>query len=636
MPGLQVYVSFRDGLQRLAAVAVSAARERMGSDMKVTIYSAYHKQAPLFSSNLVLPIQVGRSLTDAPLSCMAGDDTGDTISARNGTFCELTALYWVWKNDLESDMLGLMHYRRLPDLGGQHPSQSAEVFPDKLHIPDWLEEAENWAKSEATDWDVIVPRPHVMVPTVEQNYRKGHKVQDLDTARSVIVTDHPEYLASFDSVASDHRVLLGNIMLMTRPLFDRYCSWLFDILFKVEAMDLPRQNYSGYQSRYLGFLAERLLTVFVHHIRSVEPGLRVKEVGILNLSKTLVTPYLGRDTDVGNETVNIAFSADHAYLPHAAAMVRSLLDHADPKRPLNFYFLYSDLEEEELDLLRDVVESRAASVFHPLNTQGAFAQSYRSASRAPSNATYNRFLLFDLLPGLKRLLYLDADVILRSDVCRLYDSDIADAQIAAVTDWIMTRTLTGPIQTADPKVPDLSAYQRQVLGMSDEQISRYFNAGVLLFNFEAMNTPQDIGQDLLAEVHSGSYLFRDQDILNKYFKDKLFLLDPRWNVFNSSKAAYGRVPLWLAKQAMKAKEDPWLIHYADRNYKPWSSRGVLMAEYYWQALARTPFAGLSAERKQGRVSEQSRQKAMRLARKAVERFPILKRPALRIYNLIRR
>lgn len=64
------------------------------------------KDAPYF------PLQVGKELhTELDLG-FACDNTGDNISAKNPSYCELTALYWGWKNIHDVEYLGLNHYRR--------------------------------------------------------------------------------------------------------------------------------------------------------------------------------------------------------------------------------------------------------------------------------------------------------------------------------------------------------------------------------------------------------------------------------------------------------------------------------------------------------------------------------------------
>lgn len=606
--------------------------------MKTTIYTAYHKRAPLIKSKSISPIHVGRVNSNQPLVGMGGDDEGITISERNSAWCELTALYWAWKNDSDSDYIGLMHYRRVLDLTGRMPGGPAEQSPALFHIGEWCDDVESWLDSELDHWDIIVPRTHLMGQSVETNYCSNYPSQDWELLRQIIYDHYPTYAKTFDAVSDNNRLRLGNIAIMARPIFERYCAWLFDILFRVESSPHDRKNYNISQVRFLGFLAERLLTIFISEEESENSELRIKETSILNLTNSLVTPYIGQEEAPSPQTVNIAFSADRNYLPHSAAMLRSLLDHADLNRPINIFFLYSSISNDAIQLLRCMISEYPSVILHAINTHGLFDNSYRSTSRAPSNATYNRFLLFSLLPGLDRVLYLDADVILTQDVCKLYDTEMGDAYLGAVPDWIMSRTLTGPTKTIDPNVPDLRKYHYETLGLSDAQISRYFNAGVLLFNFAAIHNLESIGKEMVRKSEEKKYLFRDQDILNVQFAENLFLLDPRWNVFNSLEGAYDRVPQSGWSRAMAARRDPWLVHFADKDYKPWLAKSVPYADLYWQALVRTPFFGevVCKLRQTGPARLAWRDRGVRAGRKLAERFPFLKVPLLRIYSRLRR
>ena len=73
------------------------------------ILVACHKKTKTPFESVYLPIQVGAAGND-PIG-FARDDNGDNISDKNPMYCELTGLYWAWKN-LSCDYLGLVHYRR--------------------------------------------------------------------------------------------------------------------------------------------------------------------------------------------------------------------------------------------------------------------------------------------------------------------------------------------------------------------------------------------------------------------------------------------------------------------------------------------------------------------------------------------
>jgi lipopolysaccharide biosynthesis glycosyltransferase len=591
--------------------------------------------APLISSASVQPIHVGRARSAAPVADMIGDDTGDHVSDKNAQYCELTALYWAWRNDDTSSHIGLMHYRRVLDMGNAHP-QRVETRENRFDSRDYLAGLEGWLNTNA-DIDLVVPRAHTMGRSMASNYLTGHHPQDWDLTRRIIAEHHPDDLATFDAVAAQYEVRLGNMFLMRRDLFEAYCTWLFDILARLEAWDVDRTQYSVQQSRYLGYVAERLLTVWVARMAATRPDLKVHEVGILNLSEALVIPWINGAQFNRADDVNVAFAADRAYLPHTAAMLASMLDYADDTLQLNLFFLHSNVDGSDLEMLREVTAPYPHATLYLINAGAAFEDSYRSASRAPSNTTYNRFLLFDLLPGLKRLLYVDVDMIFCGDIAEIWDTDMGDAQLAAVTDYIMTRTLTGPTPTVDTRVPDLYRYQRDMLGMDDAQIAQYFNAGLLLLNLEAMDLPR-VSADLMKMAHTGKYLFRDQDIMNSYFKGLTMQLPARFNVFNTVLSGFGRVPREGHAAAMAGRRDPLIIHYAAGDYKPWNGLPVPMAQPYWNALIKTPFYAevIAALDTNAKKQTAARGPVVKAALRVSERYPALRPALLRGYAALKK
>lgn len=77
--------------------------------MDIKILVAAHKKYWMPDDSVYLPIQVGAALHSA--LGYVPDNTGYNISDKNPNYCELTALYWAWKN-LECEYIGLCHYRR--------------------------------------------------------------------------------------------------------------------------------------------------------------------------------------------------------------------------------------------------------------------------------------------------------------------------------------------------------------------------------------------------------------------------------------------------------------------------------------------------------------------------------------------
>lgn len=185
-----------------------------------------------------IPIQVGAALTNQRIAVVT-DSQGDNISKKNKKYCELTALYWIWKNDT-AKYVGLSHYRRRFEISEQMAA--------------WLPES---------DIDVILTVPVLNISGVRQQYCMDHIASDWDIMMELLGYLHPNYLNTANKVQKGNYYYAYNMLIARKEILNQYCEWLFPILLCCEDKIGERQD--AYQGRYLGFLAERLMTIFFEH-----------------------------------------------------------------------------------------------------------------------------------------------------------------------------------------------------------------------------------------------------------------------------------------------------------------------------------------------------------------------------------
>ena len=181
-------------------------------------------------------ILVGADISDAN-GYYYKDNSGDNISLKNKEYCELTALYWIWKND-DSPWAGICHYRRK------------------------FEFDENDSMND-NDIDIIVTVPVINVNTVRGQYLLDHNIDDWNKMMEAISKLYPEYLPAAKEVQDGCYYYAYNMFITRREIMNRYCEWLFNILKYCEKETTGVNDV--YQNRYVGFLAERLLTIYIVH-----------------------------------------------------------------------------------------------------------------------------------------------------------------------------------------------------------------------------------------------------------------------------------------------------------------------------------------------------------------------------------
>lgn len=230
---------------------------------KTKIIVCCHKSDVYIDAEPYYPIHVGKALSDSDLNII-GDNTGDNISMKNKSYCELTGMYWAWKNMKNIDIVGLCHYRRYFDFHNQcHRFLPYENFPkDAINKLDFS--IPSTILNKVSNGNVVVSSPIYYPYSLATDYCVAHISDDFRTLEKIVNNGEDEkYRKSFATYMHKNNALSHyNMFLMNWETFNDYCTWLFNLLEKVE-LAVNITNYSMVQKRVFGFMAERLLNIYI-------------------------------------------------------------------------------------------------------------------------------------------------------------------------------------------------------------------------------------------------------------------------------------------------------------------------------------------------------------------------------------
>ena len=215
-------------------------------------YKDRHLQNEYGIPDWLHPLQVGADLTMQRVAEYT-DNTGDNISCKNVNYCELTALYWIWKNklilslpgdknnELDNEYFGLFHYRRILDISDQ------DMFRIRLN-----------------NVDVVLPFPTLHEPDIREHHARYIRESDWAAMIQALKELQPSYAASYEEFFSQQYFYNYNILIARKNVLRDYCAWLFPILKRAEELSVPK----GWEraDRYIGYLGENLMTLyFLYH-----------------------------------------------------------------------------------------------------------------------------------------------------------------------------------------------------------------------------------------------------------------------------------------------------------------------------------------------------------------------------------
>lgn len=227
------------------------------------IFTCYHKECELINNEIVKPIQVNKYKNEYRFLDIT-DDSGENISYKNPIYCEMTALYWMWKNCHKESYLGLFHYRRLLMLNTKFNKRNEITimkFDDRFL--DFGLNEDNIEEMMGT-YDLILPKPVEFKVNLYEQYRNGymHRIEHLDLALNFIARNYKEYIPYINKFKNSYSGFFCNLFIMKKEILDKYCEWLFPILEYVEN-EVDYKNYSFHEKRFIGFISERLFTIYL-------------------------------------------------------------------------------------------------------------------------------------------------------------------------------------------------------------------------------------------------------------------------------------------------------------------------------------------------------------------------------------
>lgn len=259
--------------------------------MNIKIAVAYHKPADIIKSDVYLPIQVGKSINPQLDLGIQPDNEGDNISDENDYYCELTAIYWIWKN-LQADYKGLFHYRRfltienpikhqiISSISGGRICTSLIPCNGTRFVKD-AKAFENALPKLLLKYDILTTKRIKVDMSTERFFNFDFEYWRL--IRKIISEHHKTYITAFEETISSHSFFFANMFVMKNTLFEEYCDFLFSILEELKGKLIKDKwlinlHAEKLFSRKLGYIAEVLTGVFFTHQKM--SGTKIKELRV--------------------------------------------------------------------------------------------------------------------------------------------------------------------------------------------------------------------------------------------------------------------------------------------------------------------------------------------------------------------
>lgn len=569
----------------------------MNSNVK--IFVTYKDRHKLIKSEVFCPIQTGRAISNDQFKEMIGDDTGDNISSLNDWFCEMSAIYWCWKNYDKignPKYIGFMHYRRHFIFG------NGKYNCDYYGLEKFSEINDDYYRNQITSdkniinivnkYDCLFPRQvdiseYTSVKNNYDQYKKYHNIKDYDILIDLIKNCYPEYYEILCEYNESNLAFFLNMFILKKEDFFEYCKWIFDVLFIFKTR-IKIDSLNTYNKRTIGFISERLTALYLLKLKK-----KYSNYCFLPISYVENTNYSVDDIKVkikNIKSIPIVLSSSNEYVPYLSVCLKSIFNEVSLNNDYCIYILERDITKLNKDIILRFFSKENVDIEF-INVK--FLEQEISKLNILSHISidsYLRFYIPKIFSDYNKVLYIDSDTLVCDDPAKLFSTNIDGFYLGATKDAIMNS-----FYYFDKK--KMKDYFKKTLCISSPL--EYFQSGVLLLNINLINanfTPNDF----INVAFNNKLLYMDQCVFNICFNGRVKYIDLSWNCEIEHKFAKdNNLMLYLNLDFLNdyrfAHSSPNIIHFAgDR--KPWNYPDEDFAYLWWNIARNTPYYELILSR----------------------------------------
>lgn len=507
------------------------------------------------------------------------------IRLQKDMYYELIVLYWAMQSD-QSDYIGFFtpsHYISFSEKTFEVDNKGdvKRDFLDDILIENHnFEETYVW--NMLKKYDVVFPNP-ILVKSVKSYYLKSSVKyeRDLEILLDIISEHYPEYLDTYKEYLEGTEFYPHQIFIMKYEIYQEYTAFLFNILSRMESY-IDYTNYGYDMKKVLYYCAEILLGVFALNLkkRNVNMGIRQRyEIQNVSIEDKLTPAFK-------SNYVPVVLTCSENYYMYVCVTLQSVLDNISDDISYDIIIVHSNMTNYTRKVFERMVHNYDNVSLRFYNISRDIRNcSFKATNPFVSHVTvesYYRVLVQSVFANYDKIIWLDSDMIIKKDVKELFLKEIGDNLLAAAIDpgWHAMYN--------DSKNTEFRDYVKNVLKLPTNH--KYFQQGTLLINVKEFNR-QINQQKLIAFASSCEFMFYDQDIFNVICNGKVYYLDMQWNVLSDVggdrvDAVRTLAPTYLSDEYMRARENPYVIHYAG-GIKPWQDPTIDYAYEFWNTARRT-------------------------------------------------